>query len=145
MATTYLDRRLLGAKREGLSQKHVAQVIICLSGTWMGMVTVLVEWMAVSEQRHKKFSHLSGFLPLSENSWMKKEWIISQYVTPVSCYYTLTNSQDQTFITVAIKVSIYRQRREQSFSQDKIQLTVKSTQCDFDSGYFYYYSKGTGL
>ena len=36
------------------------------------------------------------------------------------CYYTLTNSQDQTFITAAIQDSIYRQRREKTFSQDQI-------------------------
>ena len=72
----------------------------------------------------------------------EKEWIILRYITPASCYYTLTNSQDQTLITAAIKDSIYRQRREKTLRQEQIQLTVQNTQCDFDSGCFYNHSKG---
>ena len=59
-------------------------------------------------------------------------------------YYTSTNSQDQMFIADAINARIYRQRREKTFSQDQIQLTVNNPQCDFDSGYFYNYSNGVG-
>ena len=76
---------------------------------------------------------------------MKFEWIISRYITPVSCYHTLTNSQDQTFNTDAIKNSIYRQMREKTLSQDQIQVTVQNIECDFDFGYFYNYSKGVGI
>ena len=44
-----------------------------------------------------------------------------QCITPVGCYYTLANSQDQTFKTFAIKDGIYQQRWEKTLTQDQIQ------------------------
>ena len=64
------------------------------------------------------------------------------YVTHVTCFHTLTNSQDHT---AAIKNSIYRQMREKTLSQDQIQLTVQNTECDIDLSYFYNNIKGVGI
>ena len=75
----------------------------------------------------------------------EKEWITWRYHTPVSCYHTLTNSQDQMFNTTVVNDGIYQQKMWKVLSQDQIRLTIQNTQCDFDLGYFYNCSKGVGI